>query len=91
MRAKGAVVGGFEGSQNDGPKNIVDGENTHVLKRSADIADFAEVGVNSVLGVAIPGHEASNLTGKEDSLHALMLEGERRVKIRGLQSAEHGP
>ena len=59
--AKGAVVGGFEGSQNDGPKNIVDGENTHVLKRSADIADFAEVGVNSVLGVAIPGHEASNL------------------------------
>jgi hypothetical protein len=33
------------------------------------------VGVNSALGVAIPGHEASNLTGKEDSLHALVLEG----------------
>jgi hypothetical protein len=38
------------------------------------------VGVNSVLGVAIPGHEASNLTGKEDSLHVLMLEGESGQK-----------
>jgi hypothetical protein len=76
MRAKGAVVGGFEGSQNDGPKNIVDGESAHVLKRSADIVYFAEVGVNNVLGVAIPGHEASDLTVKEDSLHTLVLEGE---------------
>ena len=74
--AKGAVVGGFEGSQNDGPKNVVNGERAHVLKNSADITDFAEVGVNSVLGVSIPGHEVSDLTGKEDSLHALVLEGE---------------
>jgi hypothetical protein len=74
--AKGAVVGGFEGSQNDGPKNIVNGESAHVLKRSADIVYFAEVGVNNVLGVAIPGHEASDLTVKEDSLHTLVLEGE---------------
>jgi hypothetical protein len=74
------LFGGFEGSQNDGPTNIVYGESAHVLKRSADIAYFAEVGVNSVLGVAIPGHEASNLTGKEDSLHALMLEGESGQK-----------
>jgi hypothetical protein len=78
--AKGAVVGGFEGSQNGGPKNVVDGERDHVFKNSTDIADFAEVGVNSVLGVAIPGHESSDLTGKEDSLHALVLEGESSQK-----------
>ena len=52
--AKGTVVGGFEGSQNDGPKYVVNGERVHVIKRSADIADFTEVGVDSVLGVAIP-------------------------------------
>jgi hypothetical protein len=34
------------------------------------------VGVESVLGIAIPGHKASDLTGKKDSLHALVLEGE---------------
>jgi hypothetical protein len=74
--AKGAIVGGFEGSQNDRPKYVVDGEHAHVLKRSADISDLAEMGVNSVLGVSIPGHEVSDLTGKEDSLHPLVLEGE---------------
>jgi hypothetical protein len=74
--AKGAVGGGFEGGQNDGPKHFVDGERSHVLKSSADIADLTEVGVNSVLGVSIPGHEASDLTGKKDSLQALMLERE---------------
>jgi hypothetical protein len=79
-RAKDAVGGGFEGSQNDGPKDVVDGERAHVLKISADIADFAKVGVNSVLGVTIPGHETSDLTGNEDSLHALVLEGERGQK-----------
>jgi hypothetical protein len=73
---KGAVVGGFEGSQNDCLKDVVNGERDHVLKSSADIVDFAEVGVNRVLGVAIPGHESSDLTGKEDSLHTLVLEGE---------------
>jgi hypothetical protein len=78
--AKGVVVGGFEGSQNDGPKFVVYGERAHVLKNSADIADFAEVGFNSVLGVSIPGHEASDLTGKEDSLHVIVLEGERGEK-----------
>jgi hypothetical protein len=78
--AKGAVVGGFEGSQNDGPKHIVDGERAHVIKSSADIADFTEVGVDSVLGVAIPGHKVSYLTGKEDSLHALVLERESSQK-----------
>jgi hypothetical protein len=78
--AKGAVAIGFEGSKNDGPKDVVDDERAHVLKSSADIADFAEVGVNGVLGVAIPGHEASYLTGKEDSLHALVLEGESGQK-----------
>jgi hypothetical protein len=78
--AKGAVAGGFEGSKNDGPKDVVNGERAHVLKSSADIADFAEVGVNGVLGVAIPGHEASYLTGKEDSLHALVLQGENGQK-----------
>jgi hypothetical protein len=79
--AKGAIVGGFEGSQNDRPKYVVDGERAHVLKNSADIADFAEVGVNNVLGVAIPGHESSYLTVKEDSLHALVFGGKlaRRV------------
>ena len=70
--AKGAVVGGFEGIQNDGPKYVVDDERAHVLKRSADIANFTEVGVDSVLGVAIPGHKASDLTTKKDSLHALV-------------------
>jgi hypothetical protein len=78
--AKGAVVGGFEGSQNDGPKYVVDGERAHVTKSSADIADFTEVGVDSVLGVAIPVHEASDLTGKKDSLHALVLERESSEK-----------
>jgi hypothetical protein len=79
-RAKDAVGGGFEGSQNDGPKDVVDGERAHVLKISADIADFAKVGVNSVLGVTIPGHETSDLSGNEDSLHTLVLEGERGQK-----------
>jgi hypothetical protein len=74
--AKGTVVGGFEGSQNDGPKYVVNGECAHVIKSSTDIADFTEVGVDSVLGVAIPGHKASDLTGKKESLHALVLEGE---------------
>ena len=74
--AKGTVVGGFEGSQNDGPKYIVDSERAHAIKSSADIADFTEVGVDSVLGIAIPGHKASDLTGKKDSLHALVLERE---------------
>jgi hypothetical protein len=50
---KGAVVGGFEGSQNDRPKNIVNGDRVHVLESTADINHFAEVGVNSVLGVTI--------------------------------------
>jgi hypothetical protein len=72
---KGTIVGGFEGSQNNGPKYVVDGERAHVLKRSADIADFTEVGVDSVLGVDIPGHKASDLKGKKDSLHALCLRG----------------
>jgi hypothetical protein len=76
LGAKGAVVGGFEGSQNDGPKYVVNGECAHVIKSSTDIADFTEVGVDSVLGVAIPGHKASDLTGKKESLHALVLEGE---------------
>jgi hypothetical protein len=74
--AKGVVVGGFEGSQDDWLKDVVNGERAHVLKNSADIADFAEVGVNRVLGVDIPGHGSSDLTGKEDSLHTLVLEGE---------------
>jgi hypothetical protein len=78
--AKGSVVGGFEGSQNDGPKYVVDGERAHVLKSSADIADFTEVGVDSVLGVDIPGHKASDLKGKKDSLHAFMLERESSEK-----------
>jgi hypothetical protein len=78
--AKGVVVGGFEGSQNDGPKYVVDGERAHVLKSSAHIADFTEVGVDSVLGIAIPGHKASDLTGKEDSLHTLMHERESSEK-----------
>jgi hypothetical protein len=30
--AKGAVGGGFEGSENDGPKYVVDGERAHVLE-----------------------------------------------------------
>ena len=72
--AKDAVVGEFEGSQNDGPKYVVDGERAHVVETSADIADFTEVGVDSVLGVAIPGYKESDLTGKKDSLHALVLE-----------------
>jgi hypothetical protein len=36
--------------------------------------------LNSVLGVSIPGHESADLTGKEDSLHVLVLEGERGQK-----------
>jgi hypothetical protein len=43
---KGTVVGGFEGSQNEGPKDVVYGERAHVLKSSADIDYFAKVGVN---------------------------------------------
>jgi hypothetical protein len=86
--AKGTVVGGFEGSQNDGSKYVVNGERAHVIKSSADIADFTEVGVDSVLGVAIPGHKASEdndvfylyLTSNKDSLHALVLERENSEK-----------
>ena len=78
--AKDAVVGEFEGSQNDGPKYVVDGERAHVVETSADIADFTEVGVDSVLGAAIPGYKESDLTGKKDSLHALVLERESSEK-----------
>jgi hypothetical protein len=38
------------------------------------------VGVNIVLGVFILGHESSDLTGKKDSLHVLVLEGENCKK-----------
>jgi hypothetical protein len=38
------------------------------------------VGVDSVLGIAIPGHKASDLTGKKDSLHVLVLERESSEK-----------
>jgi hypothetical protein len=72
----------------DRKTNVVDGERAHVFKSSADIADFAEVGVNSVLGVAIPGNEASDLTGKEDSLHALVLVGESQKSFPYLLSAQ---
>ena len=66
---------------NDGPKYVIDSERAHVIKSSADVADFTEVGgVDSVLGVAIPGHKASDLTGKEDSLHVLVLERESSEK-----------
>jgi hypothetical protein len=44
------------------------------------LIDFTEVGVDSVLGIAIPGHKASDLTGKKDSLHALVLERESSEK-----------
>jgi hypothetical protein len=71
--AKGTVFGGFEGY-------VVNGERAHVIKSSADIADFTEVGVDSVLGVAIPGHKASDLTGKKDSLHVPVLERESSEK-----------
>jgi hypothetical protein len=70
---KGTVVGGFEGNQNDWPKDIVYGERAHAIKSSADIANFTEVGVDSFLGVDIPGHKTSDLTGKKDSLHTLVL------------------
>jgi hypothetical protein len=86
--AKGTVVGGFDGSQNDGPKYVVNDERAHLIKGSADIADFTEVGVDSVLGVAIPGHKASDLTGKRDSLHALVLEGEGSESLPYLLRAQ---
>ena len=31
--AKGAVVGGFEGSQNGGPKNVVNGERAQCIQK----------------------------------------------------------
>ena len=77
---KGKVVGGFEGSHNDGPKYVVNGERADVIERSADIADFTEGGVDSVFGVAIQGHKAADLTGKKDSLHTLALERESSEK-----------
>ena len=40
--AKGTVGGGFEGSQNDGPKYVVDSERAHVIKSSADITESSE-------------------------------------------------
>jgi hypothetical protein len=55
--AKGTVIGEFEGSQNDGPKYVIDGELAHVIKRSADITDFTKVVVDNVLGVSIPGQK----------------------------------
>jgi hypothetical protein len=61
--AKGAV-GGFEGSQNDGPKYVVNGERAHVIESSAGIADFTKVVVDVVLGVAVPGHKASDLISR---------------------------
>jgi hypothetical protein len=83
--AEGAVVGdsvgGFEGSQNDGLKNVLDGERVHVFEGKADFADFTEVGVDIILGVAVPCHKASNLAGKKDGLHALVPERENIENI----------
>ena len=31
--AKGVVAGGFEGSQNDGPKNVVNGERAQCIQK----------------------------------------------------------
>jgi hypothetical protein len=82
--AKGADGGGFEAGQNDGPKYVVDGECAHVLKHAVDITDLTKVDVNSVLGVSIPGHEASDLTGKKDSLQDCSIRclQEDRVRVR---------
>jgi hypothetical protein len=39
QQTKGEVAGGFEGSQNDWPKDVVDGERAHVFKSSTDITE----------------------------------------------------
>jgi hypothetical protein len=80
---EGAVVRGFEGSQNDGLKNVIhcDRVRVHVLESSADFADFSEMVVDIVLGVAVPCHKASHLASKKDSLHALVLERESLEKV----------
>ena len=68
------------GSQNDGLKIVVDCERVHVFESEADFADFTEVGLDIVLGVAVPCHETSNLECKKDSLHVLVLERESSEK-----------
>jgi hypothetical protein len=47
------------------------------------------VGVDSVLGVTFLGHKASDLTGKKDSLHALVLERESSEKTARRASDTH--
>jgi hypothetical protein len=71
-----AVVRGFDGSQNDGLKNIVDCERVHVFEGKADLVDFTKMGVDIFLGVAVPCHEACNLAIKKDSLHTVVVERE---------------
>jgi hypothetical protein len=65
-----------EQKHNDRLKNVVNCECVHVFEGKADFADFTEMGVDIVLGVAVPCHESSDLASKKDSLHVLMLERE---------------
>jgi hypothetical protein len=50
------------------------------VKVFADFADFSEMVVDIVLGVAVTCHKASNLASKKDSVHALVLERESLEK-----------
>ena len=65
-------------------KNVVDCDRVHVFEGLADFANFTEVVVDIVLGVAVPFHEASNLAGKKDCLAGLQaLVPERESIERG--------
>jgi len=77
--SEGLCLRGLKSSEDDGLENVSDidvaGEE---FQHFQSVADIAEVAVDVSLGVAIPGHEAAKFASKQDSLHALVVERERR-------------
>jgi len=68
--------GGLEGGHEDSLQNVFDGEVTDVAHGTVNFGDRGKMTVDCALGVAIPAHHAGNLTGKQNSLHALVIERE---------------
>ena len=76
---EGFILRGLERSENNGLENIGDIDVAfEEFQHLQSVADIAEVAIDVSLGLAIPSHEAAKFASKQDSLHALVIERERR-------------
>ena len=61
------------GGNEDGFKNVINGEVAEVAQSVASFIDFSKVEVDIALGIAVPSHHAGQFASEEDGLHALVL------------------